>query len=250
MSFDPPARIVTLDRNYRSTQPILAASNAVIGLAPRALRQGSLDRARRRREAGAGHRRRGGRSGALRRRRACWRTARPATTLKSQAVLFRTSSPQRRARTRADAAQHPVRQVRRPEISRRRAYQGHARAAAFRRESARPRRRLPRRAIAAGHRPGERGQDRRRGGGGRRASRRSPPSRRPPRRARPSANSSNCSSACATARPGRSIWARRSPGGATISRMSTTMSRPARPISTRSSASPRPIPRANVSSAT
>jgi DNA helicase-2/ATP-dependent DNA helicase PcrA len=33
-SFDPPARVVTLDRNYRSTQPILAASNAVIGLSP------------------------------------------------------------------------------------------------------------------------------------------------------------------------------------------------------------------------
>ena len=32
--FDPPARVVTLDRNYRSTQPILAASNAVIGLSP------------------------------------------------------------------------------------------------------------------------------------------------------------------------------------------------------------------------
>jgi DNA helicase-2/ATP-dependent DNA helicase PcrA len=32
-SFDPPADIVTLDRNYRSTQPILAAANAVIGLA-------------------------------------------------------------------------------------------------------------------------------------------------------------------------------------------------------------------------
>jgi len=31
--FDPPAAIVTLERNYRSTQPILAASNAVIGLA-------------------------------------------------------------------------------------------------------------------------------------------------------------------------------------------------------------------------
>ncbi len=31
--FDPPARMVTLDRNYRSTRPILDASNAVIGLA-------------------------------------------------------------------------------------------------------------------------------------------------------------------------------------------------------------------------
>ena len=29
--FSPPARIVTLDRNYRSTEPILSAANAVIG---------------------------------------------------------------------------------------------------------------------------------------------------------------------------------------------------------------------------
>src|SRR5579872_2376536 len=32
--FDPPARIVTLDRNYRSTKAILDASNAVIALSP------------------------------------------------------------------------------------------------------------------------------------------------------------------------------------------------------------------------
>jgi len=32
-AFDPPARVVTLDRNYRSTQPILTAANAVIALA-------------------------------------------------------------------------------------------------------------------------------------------------------------------------------------------------------------------------
>lgn len=32
-SFDPPANIVTLDRNYRSTEPILTAANGVIDLA-------------------------------------------------------------------------------------------------------------------------------------------------------------------------------------------------------------------------
>ncbi len=31
--FSPPAEIITLDRNYRSTQPILEAANAVIDLA-------------------------------------------------------------------------------------------------------------------------------------------------------------------------------------------------------------------------
>ena len=37
--FTPPARIVTLEQNYRSTQPILDAANAVIGARGRALHQ-------------------------------------------------------------------------------------------------------------------------------------------------------------------------------------------------------------------
>ena len=55
--------------------------------------------------------------------------------LKSQAVLFRASPPQRRARARAGAAQHPVRQVRRPEVPRGGARQGRARGAALRRRT-------------------------------------------------------------------------------------------------------------------
>jgi DNA helicase-2/ATP-dependent DNA helicase PcrA len=31
--FDPPARVITLEQNYRSTQPLLDACNAVIGFA-------------------------------------------------------------------------------------------------------------------------------------------------------------------------------------------------------------------------
>ena len=37
--FDPPAHIVKLEQNYRSTQPILDASNAVIGLAAESFRK-------------------------------------------------------------------------------------------------------------------------------------------------------------------------------------------------------------------
>lgn len=35
--FDPPARVITLTRNHRSTQPVLDVSNAVIALSPRRL---------------------------------------------------------------------------------------------------------------------------------------------------------------------------------------------------------------------
>jgi hypothetical protein len=67
--FDPPARIVTLERNYRSTQPILAACQRGDRAGAGALRQESLRLDPRRRAAaatGGGARR--GRPGPLRRR--------------------------------------------------------------------------------------------------------------------------------------------------------------------------------------
>ena len=67
-SFSPPADIVTLDRNYRSTAPILEAANAVIAEADRALHQEPLDRTPVDRQAAARHRARRGRPGPLCRR--------------------------------------------------------------------------------------------------------------------------------------------------------------------------------------
>ncbi|HET8877399.1 MAG TPA: ATP-dependent helicase [Casimicrobiaceae bacterium] len=89
--FQPAARVVTLERNYRSTQPILDASNAVIGLAPERFTKNLwTDRA-----SGKKPRLVTTRDEAA---QACYVADRvleereSGTALKSQAVLFRSSS--------------------------------------------------------------------------------------------------------------------------------------------------------------
>ena len=67
--FEPRARIVTLERNYRSTQPILAAANAVIGEARERFAKTLWTERRVGRAAAARHRRRRGGAGRLRVRR-------------------------------------------------------------------------------------------------------------------------------------------------------------------------------------
>ena len=138
--YDPPAAIVTLEENYRSTAPILDAANAVIALAPRERHDKNLfARARGRRRARVlvtvadelaqvdyvverdPRAARGGRAAA------------PA----GGAVPRR--APQRRAGGRARPPQHPVREVRRAAFPRGGARQGRARLPALGREPARQR---------------------------------------------------------------------------------------------------------------
>ena len=88
--FSPPAEIITLDRNYRSTQPILAAANGVIDLAAERFTKNLWT------DRNSGARPQLVACGTKPTKpatswSACWRTARRGSTLKQQAVLFRTS---------------------------------------------------------------------------------------------------------------------------------------------------------------
>ncbi|WP_315830988.1 ATP-dependent helicase [Bradyrhizobium prioriisuperbiae] len=89
--FSPPAAIVTLERNYRSTQPILAAANAVIGLArERFTKNLWTDRASPARPQLVAVRDEADQARCIVERVLERRES--GTTLKQQAILFRTSS--------------------------------------------------------------------------------------------------------------------------------------------------------------
>ena len=160
----PGTTIVKLERNYRSTRPILEATNAVIALSPQRHEKTLWTE----RVGGAAplaahlHRRaRPGRRGVPVDPRAP--RARHAAARAGGAVPRR--SPQRRARGRADAAQHPVREVRRAEVPRVGARQGRARGAPDRGQPARRGVVVPRAPAArprrAGRGPTRDGRDRR-----------------------------------------------------------------------------------------
>ena len=89
--FEPVARVVTLERNYRSTQPILDASNAVIGLAPERFTKNLwTDRASGRRPRLVTTRDEAGQARYVADR--VLEERENGTALKSQAVLFRSAS--------------------------------------------------------------------------------------------------------------------------------------------------------------
>ena len=165
-AFDPPAHVVTLERNYRSSGAILAAANATMALAPerfaKTLRtdrphgplpalvtvaDDSTRRASLRPECSPIARR----ARRSRRRRCCFAppTTAPRSNSNSLAATCRSSN-------------------RRPEVPRRRACQGRRRAHALCRKSTRSRRGLSRRAAHARRRAKGCRDHCRRGGGRRR----------------------------------------------------------------------------------
>ena len=88
--FSPKAEVLTLERNYRSTQPVLAAANAVIDLASERFTKNLWsDRASAERPHLVNVANHNGTGGLC--RRADSRNREAGVTLKSQAVLFRAS---------------------------------------------------------------------------------------------------------------------------------------------------------------
>ena len=148
--FEPPATVVTLEQNYRSTRHILDASNAVIGLArERFTKNLRSDRAS------------GGKPALVTVLDDAGQVDCVATTTRKPRGRHSAQAaggpvphrePQRHAGDRAEPPQHPVRQVRRPQIRRGGPRQGPARRPALGREPVRPRDGFPRPAAARRHR--------------------------------------------------------------------------------------------------
>ena len=102
--FTPRAEVVTLAQNYRSTQPVLDAANALMAEAPRQYRKHLLSVRGHGARPRCRHRGRAADPGRVRRARKCSKRREANVPLKRQAVLFRSSQPQRRARSRAHAS--------------------------------------------------------------------------------------------------------------------------------------------------
>ena len=111
-AFDPPALIVTLERNYRSSGADPCRRQRGNRARARTLRQDPVDRAAGGRAPDARHRRRRRRSGALRRHPRP-RQSRGGRCAEKPGGAVSRLPPQRRARTRAYPPQHAVRQIRR-----------------------------------------------------------------------------------------------------------------------------------------
>jgi DNA helicase II / ATP-dependent DNA helicase PcrA len=147
--FDPSARVITLEENYRSTQPILDACNAVMRLAQQRFTKNlRSDRISKQRptlttvlDEAAQARYVAPDSASPRSRRAVEISSRPVPSVPSQ----------RPARDRTRQTQYCVRQVRGPQVSRGRPRKRRAQSTALGRKSRGSRRRFSRASAATGN---------------------------------------------------------------------------------------------------
>ena len=165
--FEPAARVVALERNYRSTAPILAASNAVIALSPERLPKTLFTE----KTGGAppllvtvGEETDQARYVATR----VLGQPRGGIDAEKPSGAVPNGEPFRSAGAGTDPPQHPVRKIRRLEVLGRGACEGRSGAAALCREPARPGCGISRDAASARRRPRpRRAHGRRRGRRGR-----------------------------------------------------------------------------------
>ena len=135
--FSRPPKSATLERNYRSTQPILAAANAVIELAEERFSKTLWsDRASAERPQLVSVRDETDQARYVADKILDHREA--GIVLKAQAVLFRAAHHSAVARDRAHPPQHPVREIRRPQVPGGRAHQGRSVVPALGGKPARP----------------------------------------------------------------------------------------------------------------
>ena len=128
--FSPPAEIITLERNYRSTQPILAAANGVIDLAAERFTKNLwTDRNAAQRPQLVSVRDEADQAGYIVERVLDNRER--GSTLRQQAVLFRTSHHCGPLEVELTRRNIPFVKIRRPQVSRCRAHQRRPGAAAI-----------------------------------------------------------------------------------------------------------------------
>ena len=149
--FSPKAEIITLERNYRSTQPILAAANAVIDLASERFTKNLWsDRVSAERPYLVNVADDTAQAGYIVEKILENREAGDRAQIPSRPVPGLAS--QRQSRSRTHAPKHPFREIRRAQVSGSGAHQGCVGGLALGAKHAGPRRRLSRGAAAAGHR--------------------------------------------------------------------------------------------------
>ena len=245
--FSPPARVVTLEQNYRSTQPILDAANAVIAFASERFTKNLLLDPAFRRATAARERRRRGRAGRLRRDAGARKRARPACRSSGRRCCFARRTTPTRSRSSCRVATFPSSSTAASSSSKRRTSRTRCACCAGARTCATVSRPSACCSSCPASVPAARSAQRTHSRSGHFRSTRSRATRRRQRHAPIGHRCASCWRGCAGTRPGCRSSGSSAAGISRTSSASTITRKSARRISISSSRSPRTIRRANAS---